>query len=498
MDLIQFGIWYNNPARWNIKSCIYEGTDKSCECSFDSHQIQAKSENVALMGTGTPPMQFAAYVVCRDSRNGNARGFQSIALGGVCWFHAESDPNAAFLAIADKANVDISQCEVFRFVKDEIKTFEELNVPEPRLDPQFNPGKYERDNADAKSVVQFGGAFVKEADSAHDKGKQEADAPSMFIDRGDRRCIFQMEKCGRYKCVCHEGCRNTEQTPSGFGVRETEMPLPAYIVYHKNHRNSGPIGNICYHHAVTLQSALRRIADKATRDGGQEVTLDDLHIDIHWNSNGHKPSKYTEKAYLVEHVLDPDWKPTDPLCNKWKTLKGNTGTCRLCNHQYLVPFSMDYTGILPKEVLEAPDYFYVGLYCCRECQEKIQARGCGGCGTKLTKDNTWSGTVDFRDNEKMFCTKCYKCQSCGSQLTPWGLGLSDEEQDAKSYKELCVGNRADRKELRINTGGTRVYDTYRKCNECYEDQKKQGNVPFYSKSGEFDWRAYGRKTYGYY
>ena len=466
-DHANFMIHYNNRGTWQMKSCIYDGTERSRECNYDSYQL-FKDFSGVYYGIGMLPYKFAPYALT----NRNDKGvLQTCTLGSVCWYHAQKDPQAAFLEIAKKHDVSLSECVVWRFVKDKVMTFEELNLTKAFRKELFDPVVYEKENAGANSIVQFGNGVVNEATKG---SNADIDEPkiSMFLKHGDRRCIFTMEYCKDYKCNNHD-CNNLEHN---YGQESKEMSLPAYIVYHKNYSSDGPIGNICYKHAVTLQSSLKQIADKATRDSGKEVTLDDLKIDIHWDSDGHMPSKYSEEDFRLQYMLNPEWKSDHPLCKKWKRIEGNPGKCRLCSHKYIVPYNMNYKGILPDEVLESPEYFAVGLFCCRKCQTEVQNKGCGKCGCKLTKENTFSDTVNFNANEKMFCKDCFNCQSCGKIMKPYGHGLPQDSKEYKSmsYDELVAGSR-DGYEKVGNTGpcGADYYSTYRKCRECYRPVKRR-------------------------
>ena len=266
----------------------------------------------------------------------------------------------------------------------------------------------------------------------HAEKIQEAKSP-----KEDRQCIFTVNDCTNHGCRI-ERCSNSS-FESGFNANAA----PAYVVKLKTDK-SKIVGNICHNHAVAFKHSCRVIADYAGCD------MDDLHIEVHWNSSGYTPNVLNETNWRLQYELNPNWVKGDHVCDKWKMKRGNIGTCRFCNGKYFVPFS---ENLLKSD---DPEFLNVGLYCCKSCQDKKQQLGCGKCGCKIVQ-NSYPNEFDWRYNTRYYCNDCWSCERCGDKFKTWSdyEKAYPDDSNIENYREFSKKFRS------LSTGSD-----YRICQTC--------------------------------
>jgi hypothetical protein len=484
-----------------VKECVYEPTSEGSKCNYVNHQLaedffggveMSHSAVVIILRIFPQRNEMVAKPIWLPySQDGKmCHHNHRTVLTSICYHHAENALKEAFnfiLEMYKPYGLTAKNMIAYHIGQEKIKSigelrYEEIKHIEAKLKieeeekklkdmakvleekTKFDPVRYEKENETKAPIVEFGDISriqeVEFFDAFRSTTKDHELKPTSTIGPetgpiimtfGDRRCIHTVvNKYG-------SSCSNTEYTFGAFKDDQKEMPLPAYIVKWKNDTTK-ILGNICYKHAITLQTSLRMIADHASGDAIKEVrgqsknrtkvTMDDLHIEIYWDSSGSKPQKYTESEWQIGYEVKPDWKPGDSLGSKWVMKNGEVCFCRFCRKNYFWPrFSYfekqrESPENDPNEVIE----FY--LYCCKDCQDEKVTKGCRSCKDKITPANIPSDfSFEYADTytcSKPECWRCLRCHRPFSNFTEYkqnekALGLEnpytkDKETQAKAKK----------------------------------------------------------------
>lgn len=384
-DIVYLHTW---SSLHKVKECLYHGTPEEANCGYVNFQLAEFREGVEVQHSAIvitlinlkSPRFLPSFVdnTGLKQKNGDV-------LAQICYHHAQSDLLKALiycLGECQKYDSSISHKNLLvnHIGLGKIRSYDDLGLSFMRQS-NFDHHEYAEKYAHKKPVVEIA---------------------TRSLEPGDRRCIRTVEGC-----YCQGYCNNIEHD---FVKGSKEMPLPAYVVRLKKDKTK-ILGNICYEHATILQSSLRMIADRVG------VTMDDLHVDVHWNSGGALPPKYDEEDFLLQHELNPDWKEGKKcLCKKWKILPGNVDTCKFCRKTYFMPSAYVWDKMEEKRKAEGADpeeVYKVFLSCCRSCQDKKVAKGCQFCKRKITR-STIPDEFDWRFETDYTCNRreCWKCMKC--------------------------------------------------------------------------------------